>query len=100
MALLPKERLKHKSSASTLRFYGNEFVFDTVSGMFYRMNPAACFILHRLDEGIDLEELPTILQAHFSIDHSSAKRDIELFLNDLAALEPLNRFQPHHKAGR
>jgi hypothetical protein len=87
-----------KQASSTLRFYGDEFVFDIVSGMFYRMNPTACFILRALDAGIDPHELPAMLQNRYELDHATATRDVELFLNDLAALEPLNRLHPSNQA--
>lgn len=79
---------------STLRFYGDEFVFDTVSGMFYRVSPAASFILHSLHAGAGIDELANMLQTHYGIDRATAMRDVELLLNDLAALEllgPINR---------
>lgn len=80
---------------STLRFYGDQFVFDTVSGMFYRMNPTACFILRALDAGVDSHELPALLRANYTLDAATATRDVELFLNNLAALVPLNRLHPN-----
>lgn len=86
-----------KQTPSTLRFYGDQFVFDTVSGMFYRMNPTACFILRALDAGLDSHELPELLRSRYTLDVSTATRDVELFLNDLAALEPLNRLHPNKR---
>lgn len=91
-AITPDVQLKQ--TRSTLRFYGDQFVFDTVSGMFYRMNPTACFILRALDAGVDSHELPALLRASYTLDASTATRDVELFLNNLAALEPLNRLHP------
>lgn len=84
-----------KQTPSTLRFYGDQFVFDTVSGMFYRMNPTACFILRALDAGVDSHELPALLRANYTLDAATATRDVELFLNNLAALVPLNRLHPN-----
>lgn len=88
-ALLPDAKLLQ--APSRLRFYRDEFVFDIVSGMFYRMSPTACFMLHALDNGADVHELPKLLQEQYALDRSTAARDVELFLNDLAALEPLNQ---------
>lgn len=82
------------SKVSSLRFYGDEFVFDTVSGMFFRLTPSASFALRSLDGGTLPADLPTVLQAHYGIDRAAATRDAELFLNELAALEPLDRFTP------
>jgi|ERR1700723_2622 Coenzyme PQQ synthesis protein D (PqqD) len=77
---------------STLRFYGDAFVFDTVSGLFFRLTTAASFILKCLDDGMKIADLSGALAARCHIDHATALRDIELFINDLAALEPLERF--------
>lgn len=87
-----------KQTASTLRFYGDEFVFDIVSGMFYRMNRTACFILRALDVGANVRDLPKMLQSRYGLDRATATRDVELFLNDLASLEPLNRLHPANQA--
>jgi hypothetical protein len=62
--------------------------------MFYRMNPTACFILRALDAGVDSHELPALLRANYTLDAATATRDVELFLNNLAALVPLNRLHP------
>jgi hypothetical protein len=80
-----------KRKPSTLRFYGDEFVFDTVSGMFYRVSPTASFILHSLHAGAGVDELANLLQTRYGIDRATAVRDVELLLNDLAALEPLGQ---------
>jgi transposase-like protein len=79
---------------SALRFYGDQFVFDTISGMFYRLNPAACFILQALDTGVAAGQLAGLLRARYELDAPTAARDVELFLNNLAALPPLNRLHP------
>jgi hypothetical protein len=82
-----------------LRFYGDEFVFDSVSGMFHRLNPSASFMLRALIAGATPEELPRRLQAHYALDSATAARDAQLFLNSLAALEPLGRlFEAARKA--
>lgn len=95
---LPFER--HETSSSTdaettnsgLRFYGDDFVFDTVSGMFFRLSPTGSFILRTLVSGVKPDRLPAAMEARYGIDRATATRDIELFLNELSALEPLDRF--------
>ena len=79
-----------KRARPKLRFYGDEFVLDTVSGMFYRISPTASFILRSLDEGVEPEPLAAELQRRYRIDRSTAVRDIELLRNDLASIEPLS----------
>lgn len=69
-----------------LRFYGDEFVFNTVSGMCYRVTPTAGLLLRALDEGAAIEELVDILQEHYDVERSTAMRDVELLLNHLIEL--------------
>lgn len=88
-------REQSRQGPPTLRFYCDEFVFDVVSGMFYRMNPTACFLLRALAEGADPRQLPVLLQERYDLTQADARRDVELFLNDLATLEPLDFF--HHR---
>ena len=80
----PDHRLPH------LRFYSDEFVFDTVSGMFYRLSPSAGFLLRALDEKTGLEQLVDKIQQKYGVDRLKAVRDVELFLNDLATLGIFN----------
>ena len=82
---------------SGLRFYGDEFVFDTVSGMFFRLSATASFILRSIVEGVQLADLPAAMERRYGIDRATAARDVQLFLNELSALEPLGRFV-HDKA--
>lgn len=79
--------------AETLRFYGEEFLFDTASGMFYRLSPTAAFIVRSLMDGADVCGLIDIMQKRYGIERVTASRDIELLLNDLTAIEPLQAVQ-------
>ena len=87
----PSIKSRTKRKPSTLRFYGDEFVFDTASGLFYRLSPTASFILRSLDAGTSPNDLATALHTHYGIDRATALRDVELCLNDLAALESLDQ---------
>lgn len=75
----------------TLRFYGDEFVFDTISGMFYRISPTASFILRALQSGTRPEKLADEIQGRYGIPRAAAVRDIELLRNDLAGIEALGQ---------
>lgn len=77
---------KADAAPSRLVFYEDNFVFDTVSGMFYRLNPTAAFVLRAIGDGVRIDQLPELLQSHYDIEHKSAVRDAELFVNELAAL--------------
>ena len=70
----------------TLRFYGDEFVFNTTSGMFYRITSSAGFLLHHLIKGVDDDQLVTLFQEHYDIDRATAIQDVELLLNNLTEL--------------
>jgi len=75
-----------KHNLQKLRFYGDEFVFNTVSGMCYRITSTAGFILRSLVAGKKNEQLVDLIQARYGIDQTTAVRDIELLLNNLAEL--------------
>lgn len=72
--------------AANFRFFGDQFLLDTVSGNFYRVTPTAGFILLALIEGKDDEELASIVQERFGIDRPRALRDIEMFRSELQSL--------------
>ena len=72
--------------AARFRFYGEQFLLDTVSGKFYRVTPTAAFILRALMDGKDRAELAKIVERRFGIDASKATRDVELFLSELQSL--------------
>ena len=80
-----------KAKALTLRFYGDEFIFDTVSGMFYRISPSASFILRSLQAGMGPERVADEIQDRYGIPRTAAVRDIELLRNDLAGIEALDQ---------
>lgn len=69
-----------------LRFYGDEFVFNTTSGMFYRITSSAGFLLQNLINGVGDDQLVTLFQNHYGIDRATAIQDVELLLNNLTEL--------------
>ena len=60
--------------------------------MFFRLSPTGAFVLRALNAGVKRGELAGVLQDRYGIDRATATRDIELFLNELASLEPLAHF--------
>jgi hypothetical protein len=76
-----------KDRISRLRFYGEQFILDTVSGSFYRLTPAAGFILKALIERTDYSKLAEMVQNRFGTSRSQAARDVELFLSELRSLD-------------
>jgi len=69
-----------------LRFYGDKFVFNTVSGACYRITSTAGFLLRHIVVGVEDEQLVSLMQDHYGLDHVSAMRDVELLLNNLTEL--------------
>lgn len=74
----------HKTAK--LRFYGDEFVFNTTSGMFYRITSSAGFLLQNIINGVEDDQLVTLFQEHYDIDRTTAIQDVELLLNNLTEL--------------
>ena len=77
---------QRRSDFANLRFYGDEFVFNVVSGAFYSLTPTAAMLLRLVQGGCDVDQLAEKLQSEFGASHQSALRDVELFLNDLKYL--------------
>lgn len=75
-----------EDAATRYRFYGDQFVLDTLSGNFYRVTPTAGFILRRLVAGKRPGELVNVMADHFKIDHARALRDVEMFTSELRSL--------------
>jgi len=55
--------------------------------------------LRALDSGASPSELPHLLVERYRLDNATATRDAQLFINNLAAMEPLDRLFDT-KAGR
>lgn len=72
--------------ASPFRFYGNQFMLDTVSGNFYRVTATAGFILRAFIEGKSNDEIVNVVQKRFGIDRARALRDFEMFTSELQSL--------------
>lgn len=82
-----KKRHKRNGHASNLRFYGDQFVLDTVGGRFYRLTPIATSLLKALIEGQDEEQLAEIVEKQSGGDHTRALRDVEFFLSEIRSLD-------------
>ena len=80
-----------------LRFYPGGFVLDAASGLFYRLTPAADYLLRQYDAGTEVRDFADLVQARYGLDHASAVRDVELLLNQFAGPGFLER--PRKGAG-
>lgn len=74
-----------------LRFYAGGFVLDTESGSFYRLTPAADYLLRKYDAGTEVRDFAGLIETRYDQDHASAVRDVELLLNQFAAPGFLDR---------
>jgi hypothetical protein len=79
-------RAESADRAARFRFYGDQFLLDTVTGKFYRVTPTAGFILRALIDGTDSDALAGIIEKRFGVDRARAVRDVELFLSELRSL--------------
>lgn len=68
-----------------LKFYRGGFVLDTASGLFYRLTPAADYLLRSYDTGTEIRQFADLIQSRYGLDHASAVRDVELLLNQFVA---------------
>lgn len=62
----------------------NGFLFDTVTGHTFTLNRTGTFIVRRLMEGAEPEEIPARLAAEFEVDLEVAGRDVTMFVQRLA----------------
>ena len=76
------------------RFYPGGLVLDTVSGQFYRLTPAADYLLREYDAGADVRDFAGLIEARYGRDHASALRDVELLLNQFAGPGFLEQGEP------
>lgn len=79
--------------SGTLRFYDGSFVLNTASGMFYRLSPAADYLLRALEAGAKTGQFAELIATRYRVDHAIAVRDAELLLNQFAALGLLDKFR-------
>jgi PqqD family protein of HPr-rel-A system len=76
-----------KRASRNLEFYGDQFVFDSVSGNFHRLSEAAGFILKSLCGGAGRDELVQAVVDRYGVDPAKAQRDVEIFLSELSSLD-------------
>jgi hypothetical protein len=74
------------SRLAELRLYGDEFAFNTATGMLHRVSRTAGFILRELKGGRTSRDVVERLQTIYGVNESRAERDIELFFADLSTL--------------
>jgi hypothetical protein len=71
---------------SNLTILNDHFVFDTHSGLFYRVSETAAFIINELKwRNPPIATLTASYAQHYGVSQGIAERDVELFLNDVTA---------------
>lgn len=68
---------------SNLRIINDCMIFDVCTGKFHTINSSAVFIFQDLQAGISQPDLIEDYMSKFKVNQPTAKRDVELFLNDL-----------------
>lgn len=61
--------------------------------MFYRLTPAADYLLRAYDAGTEIHQFADLIQDQYGVDHASSVRDVELMLNQFVALGFLKQQQ-------
>jgi PqqD family protein of HPr-rel-A system len=61
----------------------NGFAFDSTTGETYTLNPSACSILQRLQQGESEQQVVLALSNEFGIPQSTIERDMTDFLQQL-----------------
>lgn len=81
-------KINHELS---VRKVGNElFVYDRNHSLIHTFNATGTLLWEALAENLPIEAAITRLTAAFDIDEATARKDSELFLNQLKSLGMLN----------
>ena len=84
--MTPEEpRYRLRSSTRYRTVFDEGLALDQETAELHVLNPAAATILEALTEPKTVEELTATVIARFDVDHATAKRDVEAFLD--AAVE-------------
>jgi hypothetical protein len=85
--------------SAPLRFYDRAFVLNAASGMFYRLSPAADYLLRAMAAGAQPGQFAELIMSRYGADRATAVRDTELLLNQFTALGLLDSAQIKQGAG-
>lgn len=82
-------KVRHRPGAEThrlagLHFYAGGFVLDKASGLFYRLSPAADYLLRQYDAGTEVRDFAGLIGTRYGLDRASALRDVELLLTQVS----------------
>ncbi len=68
----------------TVTWQADGFGFDATSGEFFTASPTALMVMQALSEGMARPQILERLTARFEVARSTAERDLESFLAELA----------------
>ncbi len=68
----------------TVTWQADGFGFDATSGEFFTASPAALIVMQALSEGMARPQILERLTTRFEVARSTAERDLESFLAELA----------------
>ena len=89
---LQERNMKVKENYIAKRVLENDIVID-ISGKkknLIKLNETAAFMFEKLKDGIELDELIKIVVDTYEIDITTAKDDVNNFVNELKKLEVLD----------
>ena len=70
----------------TVTWQADGFGFDATSGEFFTASPTALVVMQSLSEGMTRHQILDRLTTRFEVTHSTAERDLESFLAEIAHL--------------
>ena len=86
---MPAPSVSPHAVASTFDFHtvtwqADGFGFDATSGEFFTASPTALVVMQALSEGMSRHQILDRLTSRFEVSHSTAERDLESFLAEIA----------------
>ncbi|WP_395750412.1 PqqD family protein [Prosthecobacter sp.] len=83
--------LPHAAAPASFQFHtvtwqADGFGFDATSGEFFTASPTALIVMQALSEGLARHQILDRLTSSFQVSRSTAERDLESFLAELARI--------------
>ncbi len=89
---MTEERVRLRADRLEWRAVGEEIVaLDVTESTYLAVGPVGAAMWPRLAEGAQVDELVGVVVERFEVDGDTARRDIDAFLDELAARDLLER---------
>lgn len=82
-------QLNTKLNINKIKFYGERFLFDSITGSFHRISDTAGFVIRELQRETKLLDIIDLFSKHYGISTKKAVADIEILISELIALNIL-----------